>query len=63
VILDEPKGIPETHNLATSSWNAGAVTGKLIGRIAPMLMSPMFAQPEDPFPTMVKWNAWGIRKG
>ena len=62
VILDEPKGIPETHNLATSSWNAGAVTGKLIERTAPMLIPPMFAQPEDPFPTMVKWNAWGIRK-
>lgn len=63
VILDEPKGIPETHNLATSSWNAGAVTGKLIERTAPMLMPPIFVQPEDPFPTMVKWNAWGIRKG
>ena len=62
VILDEPKGIPETHNLATSSWNAGAVTGKLIERTAPMLMPPMFAQPDDPFPTMVKWNAWGIKK-
>jgi cell division protein FtsI (penicillin-binding protein 3) len=62
VILDEPKGIPETHNLATSSWNAGAVTGKLIERTAPMLMPPIFAQPEDPFPTMVRWNAWGVKK-
>ena len=62
VILDEPKGIPETHNLATSSWNAGAVTGKLLERTAPMLLPPMLAAPEDPFPTMVKWNAWGAKK-
>ena len=62
VILDEPKGIPETHNLATASWNSGAVTGKLIERTAPMLMPPNFKEPQLPFPTMVKWNAWGIKK-
>ncbi len=62
VILDEPKGIPETYNLATSSWNAGAVTGKLLERTAPMLMPPMLSAPDDPFPTMVKWNAWGAKK-
>ena len=62
VILDEPKGIPETHNLATASWNSGAVTGKLIERTAPMLMLPNFKEPQLPFPTMVKWNAWGIKK-
>ena len=63
IILDEPKGIPETHNLATSSWNAGAVTGKLIERTGPMLITPMFALPDDPFPAMVKSNAWGAKKG
>ena len=62
VILDEPKGISETFNLATSSWNAGAVTGKVLERTAPMLLPPMLAAPEDPFPTMVKWNAWGAKK-
>ena len=62
VILDEPKGIPETYNLATSAWNAGAVTGKLLERTAPMLMPPLLTAPEDPFPTMVKSNAWGAKK-
>lgn len=63
VMLDEPKGIPETQNLATAAWNAGAVCGRLIDRTAPMLMPPRFDPPVMPFPTMVKWNAWGIKKG
>ena len=62
VILDEPKGIPETHNLAIASWNWGAVEGKVIERTGPMLMPPNLKDPQLSFPIMVKWNAWGIKK-
>lgn len=37
VMLDEPKGIPETYNFATAGWNATPTTGKLIARIGPIL--------------------------
>ncbi|PLX44724.1 MAG: hypothetical protein C0605_01945 [Hyphomicrobiales bacterium] len=37
VMLDEPKGIPETHGYATSGWNAAPVTARIVKRIAPML--------------------------
>jgi len=36
-ILDEPKGIKETHNFATGGWTAAPVTGRVIARIAPVL--------------------------
>ncbi len=43
VILDSPKGIPETHNLVTSGWNACPVGGQIISRIAPQLnIAPNF---------------------
>jgi cell division protein FtsI (penicillin-binding protein 3) len=37
VLLDEPKGLPETHGFHTAAWNAGVTTGKIIQRIAPLL--------------------------
>lgn len=37
IMLDEPQGLPETHNFATSGWNAAPTAGKVIARIAPML--------------------------
>jgi len=37
IMLDEPKGTPETHGYATAGMNAGAVTGRLISRIGPIL--------------------------
>lgn len=37
VILDEPKGIPETHNFRTAGWNAAPTAGNIIKRIAPQL--------------------------
>ncbi|MEM6616371.1 MAG: penicillin-binding protein 2 [Pseudomonadota bacterium] len=37
VMLDEPKGIPETHGWATSGWNAAPTAGRVIERIAPIL--------------------------
>jgi cell division protein FtsI (penicillin-binding protein 3) len=37
LLLDEPKGLPETHGFATSGWNAAPTAAKIIARIAPML--------------------------
>jgi cell division protein FtsI (penicillin-binding protein 3) len=37
LLLDEPKGLPETHGFATSGWNAAPTTAKIIARVAPML--------------------------
>ncbi len=37
VMLDEPKGLPETHGYATSGWNAAPTAGAIVARIAPML--------------------------
>ena len=43
IMLDEPKGLPETHGHATSGWNAVPVGGAVIGRIAPLLgLEPRF---------------------
>ncbi len=37
VIIDSPKGLPETFNFVTSGWNACPTGGKIITRIAPKL--------------------------
>jgi cell division protein FtsI (penicillin-binding protein 3) len=43
IMLDEPKGSPETHGFTTSGWNAVPVGGAVIGRIAPLLgIEPRF---------------------
>jgi cell division protein FtsI (penicillin-binding protein 3) len=51
-LYDEPKGLPETFGYATAAWNAGVTTGKVIGRVAPLLgMEPRFEPvPNDPPP-------------
>ena len=36
-MLDEPKGLPETHGYRTSGWNVVPTTGQIIKRIAPLL--------------------------
>ncbi len=36
-MLDEPKGLPETHGYRTSGWNIVPATGRVIERIAPLL--------------------------
>ncbi|KAA5604618.1 penicillin-binding protein 2 [Roseospira marina] len=36
-MLDEPKGIPETHGFAAAGWNAAPTAGAMIARIAPIL--------------------------
>lgn len=46
VMLDEPKGLPETHGFITSGWNAVPTGGKVIARIAPLLgLEPRFDLP------------------
>ncbi|MBI3433985.1 MAG: penicillin-binding protein 2 [Proteobacteria bacterium] len=46
VLIDEPQGLPETHNFATSGWNAAPTAGKVIARIAPLLgVEPRFEMP------------------
>ena len=43
ISLDEPKGLPETHNYKTAGWNAAPTTQKIIKRIAPLLgLAPRF---------------------
>ena len=37
VIIDEPKGIKETHNLRAAGWNAVPTSGKIIAAVAPQL--------------------------
>lgn len=39
VILDEPKGIPETFGLRTSAWNAVPTAGGIINEIIPLLFN------------------------
>ena len=43
VMLDEPKGIPETYNFRTAGWNAAPTVGGVIRRIGPILgVSPRY---------------------
>ena len=44
-LLDEPKGIKETHNFAGGGWTAAPVVRSTIERIAPML--DVMPKPED----------------
>ena len=37
VMLDEPQGIPETHNLTLAGWNAAPTAAEIIARAAPLL--------------------------
>ena len=36
-MLDEPQGIPETHNLTLAGWNAAPTAAEIIARAAPLL--------------------------
>ncbi len=39
IMLDEPQGLPETHNFATAGWNAAPTAAKVIARTAPFARS------------------------
>jgi cell division protein FtsI (penicillin-binding protein 3) len=46
IMLDEPRGIPETHGLATAGFNAAPTAGRVIARAAPLLgLQPRFDMP------------------
>lgn len=54
-LMDEPKGLPETHGYATAAWNAGQVTGKIVERTGPLLnMQPRFEPLDKPFPLLAR---------
>ena len=47
IMLDEPRGLPETHGFSTSGWNAVPVGARVIERVAPLLdMPPRFDLPK-----------------
>jgi cell division protein FtsI (penicillin-binding protein 3) len=47
IMIDEPKGLAETHGFATSGWNAVPVGAKVIERVAPLLdIPPRFDLPK-----------------
>lgn len=61
-MLDEPKGLPETHGYATSGWNAAPTTGRIIERIGPMLnIEPRFELPQTPFPHVARLGVQQVR--
>ncbi|MGL5447381.1 MAG: penicillin-binding transpeptidase domain-containing protein, partial [Rhabdaerophilum sp.] len=61
-MLDEPKGLPETHGYATSGWNAAPTTGRIIERIGPMLnVEPRFETPLQPFPHVARMGVAQVR--
>ena len=43
VMIDEPRGIEETHGFRTAGWNAVPVTGRILTRVGPMLDIPPMA--------------------
>ncbi len=46
VMLDEPQAIPGTYGFHTAAWNSGAVAGKVITRVGPLLgLEPRFTPP------------------
>jgi cell division protein FtsI (penicillin-binding protein 3) len=62
-ILDEPKGLPETHGYATSGWNAAPTTGRIVERIGPMLgLETNFNLPRQPFPLVARTGAMPVRQ-
>jgi cell division protein FtsI (penicillin-binding protein 3) len=46
VMLDEPKGLPETYGFRTAGWNVAPTAGAIVERVAPLLgVQPMFNTP------------------
>jgi cell division protein FtsI (penicillin-binding protein 3) len=55
VMLDEPQAIPGTYGFHTAAWNSGAVAGKIITRLGPLLgIEPRFTPPSQPFPLLAQ---------
>jgi len=54
-VMDEPQGLPEDGHFATSAYNSGYVTGRLIERVSPILgLPPRLELPTQPFPLLAR---------
>jgi cell division protein FtsI (penicillin-binding protein 3) len=54
-LMDEPQATKETYGFHTAAWNSGAVTGKIIERVAPLLgIPPRIELPALPFPLLAQ---------
>jgi len=54
-LMDEPQALPQTQGYRTAAWNSGAVTGKIIERVANMLnLPPRLDLPTQPFPLLAR---------
>ncbi len=54
-LMDEPQGLPETHMSHVAAYNSGAVTGRIIERVANILnLPPRLDLPTLPFPLLAK---------
>jgi len=54
-VYDEPQGVAETKGQRTAAWNAGAVTGKIIERVTPILgLAPREDVPTGSFPVVAR---------
>ena len=54
-LMDDPQGLPENGGYHTAAYNAGAVTGRIIERVGPMLgLPPRFELPTQPFPLLAR---------
>jgi len=61
-IMDEPQPVEGTFGFRTAGYNVGPVTGSVIERVAPLLgLHPRSELPVNPFPDMVRQNAWGAK--
>jgi cell division protein FtsI (penicillin-binding protein 3) len=62
VTLDEPKGIPETHGLATAGFNAAPTAARVITRAGPLLgVQPRFDLPPASQTIQVGYRGPGSR--
>lgn len=54
-LYDEPQAVPETKGQRTAAWNSGAVTGKIIERVTPILgLAPRDDLPGGAFPVVAR---------
>lgn len=59
-VYDEPQAVPETKGQRTAAWNAGAVTGKIIERVTPILgLAPREDVPTGSFPVVAR-SGYGL---
>jgi cell division protein FtsI (penicillin-binding protein 3) len=58
VMYDEPQPTKETYGFATAGWNAAPTTGRIVGRIAPLLgVEPRFQEIVNEVPPLTSARA------